>query len=161
MSRAPSLRTRLAGGLAAAGMIAAGMLVAAAPASAQMSSCQDAQKFLGERQSLIQQITKLGGKQKKVDPRTACSIMGKLVSNGEVGMKWLETNKDWCQVPDQFAEQFKEDHERSKDMRSKACEAAAQITALEKKARQAQQQKQRGGFGGGLTGEYKIPQGAL
>jgi hypothetical protein len=156
MSRAALLRSVLAGGLAAAGLIAA-----SAPVSAQSSSCQDAQKFLQERQSLIQQINKLGGKNKKVDPRSACSIMGKLVANGEVGIKWLNANKDWCQVPDQFATNFRQDHDRSKEMRGEACKAAAQLNALEKKAKQAEQQQRNNPFGGGLTGEYKIPQGAL
>lgn len=156
MSRAALLRSVLAGGLAAAGLLAA-----PAPASAQSSSCQSAQKFLQERQNLIQQINKLGGKDKKVDPRSACSIMGKLVANGEVGIKWLDANKDWCQVPDQFATNFKQDHDRSKEMRGQACKAAAQLNALEKKAKQAQQQQRNNPFGGGLTGEYKIPQGAL
>jgi hypothetical protein len=137
---------------------AAAALLAAAPA--QSASCQDAQKFLGERQSLIQQINKLGGKDKKVDPRAACGILGKLVANGEAGVKWLDANKDWCQVPDQFAQGFKQDHDHSKEMRTKACQAAAQLTQMEKQARQ--QSKQGGNpFGGGLTGEYKVPQGAL
>jgi hypothetical protein len=142
------------------GLAAAGLLAAASPALAQSNTCQDAQKILGERQSLIQQINKLGGKDKKVDPRAVCSILGKLVANGETGVKWLDANKDWCQVPDQFTQSFKEDYARSKDMRAKACQAAAQLTAMEKKAKQ---QAQQGGnpFGGGLTGEYKVPKGAL
>jgi hypothetical protein len=158
MSRAAPLRFLLAAGLAAAGMS-----VASAPAFAQSNVCQEAQKFLGERQSLIQQINKLGGKEKKVDPRAACGILGKLVANGETGVKWLDANKDWCQVPEQFATNFKEDHDRSKEMRAQACKVAAQANELEKKAKQAQQQQQQRAnpFGGGLTGEYKIPQGAL
>ena len=158
MPRAASLRFLLAAGLAAAGMS-----VASAPASAQSTVCQEAQKFLGERQSLIQQINKLGGKEKKVDPRAACSILGKLVSNGETGVKWLDANKDWCQVPDQFATNFKQDHDRSKNMRTQACKVAAQVNEMQKKALQAQQQQKKGGnpFSGGLTGEYKMPQGAL
>jgi hypothetical protein len=156
MPRAALLRSILAGGFAAAGLLAA-----SAPATAQSSSCQDAQKFLKERQDLIQQINKLGGKDKKIDPRAACSVMGKLVANGEVGVKWLDANKDWCQVPDAFAKNFRQDHDRSKEMRGQACKAAAQLNALEKKAKQAQQQQRGNPFGGGLTGEYKIPQGAL
>jgi hypothetical protein len=155
------IRSHLTAAFAAAGIFVIAPF-AAAPALAQSSGCQDAQKFLTERQSLIQQINKLGGKDKKIDPRRACSIMGKLVANGEVGVKWLDANKDWCQVPDQFATNFREDHDRSKDMRKQACEAAAQLTALEKKAREAQKQQQSGNpFAGGLTGEYKIPKGAL
>ena len=136
------------------------------PAMAQASDCQDAQKFLGERQSLIQQIQKLGGsgKKKTIDPRAACGIFTKLVSNGDAGVKWLTANKDWCQVPDQFAAGFTEDHKRAVEMKGKACAAAAKMAQMEKQAQQAQQ---RGGGGGGLlggnglTGSYTMPKGAL
>ncbi|HEV2558964.1 MAG TPA: hypothetical protein VGU45_10085 [Microvirga sp.] len=147
--RAPSLRTTLVAALAAAGAFAT-------PALAQNSGCQDAQKFMGERQTLIQQLNKAAGKDKKLDPRAACSTFGKLVANGDTGMKWIEANKDWCQIPDQFAQSFKEDHNKIKELRGQACKAAAQMNQMEKQARQGSNP-----FGGGLTGEYKIPQGAL
>ena len=136
---------------------------AATPAAAQASSCQDAQKFMSERQTLTQQFQKAAGKDKKIDPRSACSIFGKLVKNGETGLKWLEANKDWCQVPDQFAQNFKQEHEKITELRGQACDAVAKMAAMEKQARQQAKQAQQGGnpFGGGLTGEYKIPKGAL
>lgn len=156
------LRQYLMAAFAAAG------IVTSAPAFAQSSSCQDAQKFLNERQGLIQQINKLtnGGKNKKLDPRSACTIFSKLVTNGDAGVKWIEANKDWCQVPDQFAEGFKNDHQRAVSMKGQACEAAAKMAEMQKKAQQAQQQQQQQGgrgnpFGGGLTGSYNIPKGAL
>jgi hypothetical protein len=155
MSRAFSLRSPFVAGLAAAGLV-----FAAAPALAQANACAQGQKIIMERQNLFQQWNNLAGKGKKVDPRTACNLMTKLVSNGETGLKWLEGNKDWCQVPDQIAEGFKQSQQQAKDARGKACQIAAQMNEMEKKAKEAQ----RGGgnpFGGGLTGEYKIPQGAL
>lgn len=141
--------------------VAAAGIVAAAPALAQ-SECQEAQKFLQERQSLIQQINKLGGegKKKQIDPRAACSVFTKLVNNGNTGVKWLEANKAWCQVPDQFAQSFEEDHKRAVSMKGQACAAAAKMAEMEKKAKQAQQGSGLLG-GGGLTGTYRIPQGAL
>jgi hypothetical protein len=152
MSLAPSLRLLLPGGLAA------GLAVcAAAPAFAQSSTCQDAQKFLGERRSLIDQINKSSGKDKKLDPRIACTMFGKLASNGETGLKWFESNKDWCQVPDQVVENFTKEHDKVKQLRGQACKAAAHANEMQKQA----QQKGANPFGGGLTGEYKIPQGAL
>ncbi|MBZ6076073.1 hypothetical protein [Microvirga puerhi] len=151
------IRSHLAAALAAAGVFMA------APAFAQSSGCGDAQKFLNERQSLIQQINKLGGngKKKTIDPRTACGVFTKLVSNGNVGIKWLETNKTWCQVPDEFAKGFEEDHKRAVEMKGKACEAAAKVAEMEK---QAKKERQNGGGllgGGGLTGSYTMPKGAL
>ena len=152
------IRSLLTAAFAAAGVFAA------APAFAQASSCQDAQKFLGDRQNIIQQLGKLGGggKKKQVDPRAACPLFTKLVANGEVGLKWIEANKAWCQVPDQFADSFKQDHGRAVEMKGQACKAAAKIAEMEKQARQ-QQQQGGGGLlgGGGLTGSYSIPKGAL
>jgi hypothetical protein len=145
-----------------AGLAAAGLLAAAEPAFAQAAGCQDAQKFMSERKSLSEQLQKAGGKDKKLDPRIACTIFGKLQSNGESGLKWIEANKDWCQIPDQFTQNFKNEHDKVKELRGQACKVAAQFTAMEKKARQAQQQQKGGNpFGGGLTGEYSIPKGAL
>jgi hypothetical protein len=134
------------------------MLVAAGPASAQV--CQEGAKLIQERQTIVQQLNKAGGKNKKLDPRVACGAFGKLVANGEQSLKWLETNKDWCQIPDQVAENLNQEHTKVKEIRGQACQAAAKFEQMQKQARQQQQQ---GGnpFGGGLTGQYKIPQGAL
>jgi hypothetical protein len=134
------------------------MLAAAGPASAQV--CQQGAKLIQERQAIVAQINKAGGKDKKLDPRMACSAFGKLAANGEQSLKWLETNKDWCQIPDEVSDNLKQEHDKVKDIRGQACQAAAKFEQMQKQARQQQQQ---GGnpFGGGLTGEYKIPQGAL
>jgi hypothetical protein len=147
----------------AAAFAATGIFVAA-PALAQSSNCQDAQKFLSERQSLIQQINQLGGggKKKQVDPREACAIFTKLTVNGTTGIKWLEANKDWCQIPEQFAEGFKQDHARSVEMKGKACQVAAKMAEMEKQAKKGQQGGASGLLGGGgLTGSYTMPKGAL
>jgi hypothetical protein len=143
--------------------LCAGAALPPGPALAQPSTCQEAQKFIGERQTLIQSLNKSAGKDKKLDPRVACTVFGKLQTNGEKGLKWLEANKDWCQIPDQFTQNFSQEHDKIKDLKGQACKAAAQFGEMEKKARQAQQQQQKGAnpFGGGLTGEYKVPQGAL
>lgn len=145
-----------------AALAAAGVFMAA-PAFAQSSNCQDAQKFLGERQTLIQQINKLGGegKKKTIDPRAACGIFTKLVTNGDAGVKWIAANKDWCQVPDQFATGFTEDHKRAVEMKGKACTAAAKVTQMQKQAQQSQQRGSGLLGGGGLTGSYTMPKGAL
>jgi hypothetical protein len=147
-----------------AALAAAGVLVSA-PAFAQSSSCQEGQKILADRQGLIQQIGKLtdGGKKKQLDPRSACTIFSKLATNGDAGVKWIDANKDWCQIPDQFAQGFKQDHTRAVDMKGKACQAAAKMAEMQKKAAEAQKQGGgRGMLGGpGLTGSYSMPKGAL
>jgi hypothetical protein len=153
------IRPTLMAALAAVGIFAS------APAFAQSSACQDGQKILLERQDLIKQVSKLtgDGKKKQIDPRAACTVFGKLVTNGDAGMKWMTTNKDWCQVPDQVLENFQQDHKRAQTFKSQACDAAAKMAAAEKRAKQQAQQQQQGGgrLGGGLTGTLSVPKGAL
>jgi hypothetical protein len=153
----PLLRSRLA--LAGLGLV--GLIGAMAPARAQ-SSCQELGPYMQERKSLVEAVQKLGlGKEKKMDPKAACAAFGKLVANGTTMLKWSEANKDWCQVPEQFIEGIKSDHEKVVKIRGQACSVAAKQAELEKKARSGQ--GAGGGLlgGGGLEGTYKIPQGAL
>lgn len=142
-----------------------GFLVTAAlagPALAQSADCQSFPKTLQERQALIKQVNGLG---KKANPKDACALFTKLAVNGSGGLKWLELNKDWCQVPDNFAESFKADHARVSNIKGQACKAASQVAGMEKKAREQAQQgggARSGLLGGdGLSGSYKMPAGAL
>jgi hypothetical protein len=160
MSGRPTPRPRRAlAGLAAVALPAA-LIGPAGPALAQSAACQQLGTYLTERKSLVDVVQKLGGKDKKMDPKAACTAFGKLVTNGATTLKWAETNKDWCQVPDQFIEGIRADHEKVTKIRGQACSAAAKQVELEKKARSGQG---AGGLlgGGGLEGSYKIPQGAL
>jgi hypothetical protein len=146
--------------------VAVAGIFSAAPALAQSSSCQDGQKILMERQNLVQQVSKLsgGGKKKQIDPRAACTVFSKLVTNGTAGLKWMTDNKDWCQIPDQVVTGFTADHKRAQEFKGQACGAAAKMAEMEKKAKQQAQQQQQGRgspFGGGLTGSMSVPKGAL
>ena len=145
-----------------AGLALAGLTGAMAPAEAQSSSCQQLGLYMMERKSLVEAVQKLGlGKEKKMDPKAACAAFGKLVTNGATMLKWAEANKDWCQIPEQFVEGIRTDHEKVVKIRGQACSVAAKQAELEKKARSGQ--GGAGGLlgGGGLEGSYKIPQGAL
>ena len=156
MLRASLFRSHLA-----AALIGAGTLTMSAPALAQSGSCADGQKFFMTTQSLTEQLNKTAVKNKQLDARAACPILTKMVANGEAGVKWLESNKDWCQVPGQITENFTQAVDKFKDLRGKACSMAAKMNAMEK---QAKEQAARGGGmlgGSGLTGEFKVPQGAL
>jgi hypothetical protein len=151
--------------VAAAGLAALAAL--SAPAQAQNSGCQDGQKLLGERQSLIQQIN--GWQKKKVDPATACTVFTRLQSNGSRTLTWMEANKDWCQIPDQAVEAIRGQQGQVTQSRQRACAAAAQFKKMQEQARQqAQQQQQGGGLGGAFSapdqitgGPMRVPQGAL
>ncbi len=156
MLRASLLRSHLASAL-----LGALALTAATPALAQSGSCADGQKYFATRQSLLEQFNKTAVKNKQIDPRAACPILTKMVANGDAGVKWLEGNKDWCQVPPQMAENFTQAVGKFKELRGKACQMAAKMNAMEKQAKEQAQKGAGGGFSGGLTGEFKVPQGAL
>ena len=149
---------RLASLFAAVALVAA--LAGSGPAFAQASGCEESQKLLGDRADIMKQLNGLG--KKKMDPGAACSIFTKLAGNGASVVKWMDANKDWCSVPDNFVAQFKADHQKVTAFRGKACQAASQQAKMEKQAKQAQEGGGGGLYGGpGLTGEYKVPKGAL
>ena len=152
-----------ASGLRTVLMATALVLATAGAASAQNASCVDIQKTLLERKSLVEQLGQRTKGGKKLTPQDACGLFTKLTTNGSTGLKWIEANKEWCSVPDQFAESFKADHEKIAAVRGKACAAAAQQAAMEKKMRAQAQNGSAGGLlgGPGLTGTQKMPQGAL
>ena len=113
--------------LALAGAAAA---VLAPPALAQANTCHDFGKTLNERKDIVQRIGALGGKNKKVDAKTACAMFNTLVANGASAVKWLETNKDWCQVPDAFVENIKSDHARSVEMQDVSADVELCVQAM-------------------------------
>ncbi|MGI6244722.1 MAG: hypothetical protein ACOYJQ_03010 [Pseudochelatococcus sp.] len=133
-------------------------------AHAQTSSCEKISTYLEDRKKLVGRINKLG---KRPDAKSACSLFGNLVSNGNATLKWLETNKDWCQIPDQFIQGFKADNAKASQIRGQACKAATQQAAMEKRAREVQRQQSQqspmlgGNAGDPVTGQMRIPQGAL
>lgn len=133
---------------------------AALPAHAQSASCGEITPLLAQRKSIADKIQAAAGKGKQIDAKTACSSFGQLVSNGQTLVKFIDTNKDWCQIPDSFIQGIKTDHTRAITIRGKACNVAAQQTRMEKQAREG------GGGGGllggpGLTGSMAMPKGAL
>jgi len=146
----------------AAAVLSLALLASTAPSRAQSSACGDIQQHLMERQNLVKNFQALAGgdKKKPVDARVACTALSKLTSNGAAAMKWIEANKDWCQIPDQFVQNFKLDHDSVGKMRGQACGVAAKQAEMEKKAKSGQG---AGGLlgGGGLEGTYRVPQGAL
>jgi hypothetical protein len=123
------------------------------------AGCSDIQKMLLERKNIASTLSPKKGQQ--MDARVACTGFGKLVANGSNLIKWVDTNKDWCQIPDSFAEGIKTDHQRAISIRGKACGIAAKVTQMEKKAKEAGGAS--GGLlgGGGLEGVTRLPQGAL
>lgn len=136
---------------------AATVPLATNPALAQSTGCGDLQGHLVQRKTIAEKLTMSG--KKKIDPGVACAGFGQLVANGNTLIKWAEANKDWCQVPDSFIEGVKADHARAITIRGQACGIVAKQQQMEKQAREGG----GGGLlgGGGLTGQTRVPQGAL
>ncbi|MFH6784276.1 MULTISPECIES: hypothetical protein [Methylobacterium] len=137
-------------------------------ARAQGADCSAIQKTLTERKDIVGKVNAASqSKKAKITAAAACTLFTKLQANGNEGLKWITANKDWCSIPDSFVEGFKADHGRVSTLRTKVCSAAVQQAAMEKKARAMAAQQQQGGGGGGLlggpglTGSFRVPQGAL
>jgi hypothetical protein len=144
-----------AGALVLAGSIMAPLV--STDARAQAAGCTDIQKMLLERKSIAGSLAPKKGQQ--LDAGFACTNFGKLVTNGTTLIKWVDANKDWCQIPDNFVTGIKADHERATSIRAKACGIAAKQSQVQKQAREGA----GGGLlgGPGLEGQMRVPQGAL
>ena len=153
----------------AGSLLGATLLGGAAQAQTTGADCTAIQKTLTERKDIVGKVNAASqGKKAKITAAAACTLFTKLQANGTEGLKWITANKDWCSIPDSFAEGFKADHGRVSTLRTKVCQAAVQQAAMEKKARAMAAQQQQGGGGGGgllggpgLTGSFRVPQGAL
>lgn len=157
------MQRRMASGVLATLGLAMACLLDSAPASAQASGCEQLQKLLGERQTIVASLNATTKSNRKLTPAQACSTLGKLVSNGSAAVKFASANQDWCQIPGTFIEGMKADNQKAVGIRNQACNAVKQQAAMMKKA---QQQAQQGGnpFGGGDAlsgGGMRIPPGAL
>lgn len=122
------------------------------------STCQELQTILEERKNLVAQLNKASANKKQLDAKLACNVFTKLDANSKTAVKWLDANQSWCQVPEDFVEGFKKDVTQVAGLRGQACKAAAQMDAARK------QQQEGGGnpaWGGGLSGQYRMPKGAL
>ncbi len=134
---------------------AVAFLGAAAPAFAD---CQEELgKIMGERQGLIDSLNKMnkGGKG-QLDPIAACPKLRSLATAENKVVSYLEKNKDWCNVPDNFLENAKAGRAKSVSFAAKACQVAAQV---QKMKQQAQQAAQNGGTGGPQV--QRLPAGPL
>jgi hypothetical protein len=157
-------------GLSMVAGVSAAWLTSASPALAQAAGCEKAQTFSSERQGIVARLNASSQSKRKMSPQDACAVLGKLVSNGNSFIAWANSNKDWCQIPDQFVEGLTADNANANKIRGQACNAVKQQSVLQERARaaqarQAQQQKGGAGAFGGADavtgGPVRVPPGAL
>jgi hypothetical protein len=141
----------------------AGTLVALAlstvPAAAQSESCRnDFQKVMGPRMALIERIN--GFQKRRPTATQACQTLRSLRAADVRLIKWLEENKDWCQLPEEILTQAKAGTANTVRAQNQACGAAAQ------QARQQRQIREQQAGGGAprapaVGSGVRLPQGAL
>lgn len=159
------MRRGLAYGVVATIGLAVASMMSAAPAQAQISGCEQIQKLLAERQSIVARLQATQKAKKKMTPQDACSTFGRLVNNGEAAIKFASANQDWCQIPPAFIDGMKTDNQKVVTFRTQACNAVKQQAAMQRKAQQ--QAQGASPFGGadsitsGAGGGMRVPQGAL
>ena len=140
--------------------IAAFLLGSVTLAGAQVApGCDDVRPILEERQKIITEIGSWKtNKSRQIDLATACVVGRRLVSNGDKLLGWLKDNKEWCSIPDQFVAGIQNDHKQSQAMRINVCRGNPRPNLRENQSVAGE----RNPLGaGGLSGQRKIPQGAL
>lgn len=128
----------------------------AAAGAAQAQSCQeDFQKLSDRRMAQIQVLNGLGKAAKgKMDPNAACPAAKKLVGiEGEMA-GYMVKNKEWCNIPDQVLDGFRQAASKTKNFASQACAAAA-------KMKQMMEQQREQAASGGMGAPPKLPAGPL
>jgi hypothetical protein len=135
------------------------LLSGAGPAMAQQAGCAaDFQKFMAPRQALIERIN--GFQKRRPSAQQACSTLGQLVSADSRLGKWVDENKDWCQIPEEMVEQLKTGAGQAQRARGQACGAAKQQASAVARAR-AQQRAAQGGGAPAVGSGVRLPSGAL
>lgn len=138
----------------AAGLSLLALLAGAGAAHAQ--SCQeDFQKLTERRMAQIQALNNLGKAGKgKMDPVAACATSKKLVGIESEMAGYMTKNKEWCNIPDQVLEGFKQAAAKTKGFSGQACTAAANMKKM-------MDQQREQAASGGMGAPPKLPAGPL
>jgi hypothetical protein len=120
---------------------------------ARAQTCNEDLGALGKERNT--EIEALGAISKshgnKLDPIAACPHLRKMKDIEAKMAAYLTKNKEWCNIPDQFIDNFKSSSERTGKLADQACALAAK----------AKQMQQNGGAIGNLPPPPKLPGGPL
>ena len=130
-------------------------LAAMASTGALAQSCQeDFQKLSMKRMGAIQTLNNLGKAGKgKMDPAAACPAAKKLAGIETEMLNYMSKNKEWCNIPDNVVDGFKQARSKTQTFATQACAAAV-------KMKQMQEQAAQGG-GPGMAPPPRLPAGPL
>lgn len=131
-----------------------GAMLAVAPAARAQSCNEDLGGFGQRRNTEIQALNGIskshGG---KLDPIAACPHLRNLKTIEGQMEAYLLKNKDWCNIPDDFINNFKASAAKTGTVANQAC-------ALAVKAKEMQKQG-AAGFGAAAPPPVKLPAGPL
>ena len=132
------------------------LAIFAAAGTANAQSCQeDFQKLSERRMAQIQALNNLGKAGKgKMDPNAACPAAKKLVGIENEMLGYMTKNKDWCNIPDNVIDSFRQAGAKTKGFAGQACTAAA-------KMKQMLQQQREQAASGGMGAPPRLPSGPL
>ena len=113
----------------------------------------DVAGLTAKRQVSIDKLNELAKATKgKLDPVASCPVLRNLVKSEGDLLKYLEANKNWCNVPDEAVNNLKAADSKSQTFATQACNFAAQ----------AKKQQQQAASGANLGVEtQKLPAGPL
>jgi hypothetical protein len=133
------------------------LAIVAGAGAAHAQSCQeDFQKLTQRRMAQIQVLNSLGKAGKgKMDPNAACPAARKLVGIENEMLAYMNKNKDWCAIPDNVVDGFRQAGAKTKNFASQACTVAAKMKQMQ------QQQREQAANGGGMGAPPKLPSGPL
>jgi hypothetical protein len=93
--------------------------VVAGSRAASAQQCNDFAKISQDIQAKAMAVKK--ATQEKVDRKEVCALVVKFVDAQGTAVKFLETNKTWCGVPDQAITGAKAEHEQAIKFRTVVC----------------------------------------
>jgi hypothetical protein len=132
------------------------LLLLGAGSGARAQSCNDDIAAIGKKRNTeieaLSAISKAHGN--KLDPIAACPHLRAMTKIEADMLAYLTKNKDWCNVPDDFINNFKSNAEKTSKMAGQACQLAEKMKKMQ----------ESGGFGGGggnLPPPPKLPAGPL
>ena len=108
--------------------LALALALAVAPMGGQMAAaqgppqCNDFLKLRAEAEQKGLAIKKAG--ERKADRKEMCTLVTSFYTSETAMVKFLETNKTWCGIPDDAIKQAKLGHERTAKFRTAACSDA-------------------------------------
>ncbi len=149
-----SKRALIAGSRMSGAVVVLTFAVIALPGTASAGDCNaDIAGLSAKRQTYIDKLNVIAKSTKgKLDPVASCPQLRGLVAAENNLVKYLEANKNWCNVPDAAVTNLKGASSKSQAFATQACNLASQ-------AKKVQQQQQTAG--GGLLEAQKLPAGPL